>query len=76
MKLYRIVMCDGAWAVLGGEPERILAQSDDKEVLLAAARKLVAIRKGELFVSDESGRPDVIYTYTQGAESVYFPGTA
>jgi hypothetical protein len=74
MKLYRIVKRNGAWYVIGGEPERSIDSSDQRDHLIQLARRVAARHKGELYVYDEKSKLEFVYLYTDGAESLHqFP---
>lgn len=71
MKLYRVVKRDGAWLVLGGEPEHSIASSEERDELILLARKVAARNKGELYMYDEKSKLELVYLYTQAIESLH-----
>jgi hypothetical protein len=71
MKLYRVVKRDGAWLVLGGEPEHSIASSEERDELILLARKVAARNKGELYMYDEKSKLELVYLYTQPIESLH-----
>jgi hypothetical protein len=63
MKVYRVILMDGAWCAFTSEQQQPVVCSDDKSVLVECACALGRKRNAEVHVYDELGRLESVHSF-------------